>query len=237
MEMKNTQNTFSIINANLAKSIGTGLAQNALELAAFNTAAAVTMRSFSPIFKDEDASDIAYNSILGAGFIGVGIMGSAAIAKTYMDVRKAGDAVDKVIKPLQTVKTEPVSGTPQADRIAIHIDNIQAVPVLKALIPSEFAQQSERAAIATIDKEINNGRLAATELTGNGDSELGVKVFDTLNQFQSDQVAMKTPGLAVISRAGVLTKAENDIKATKAVVYMKLTGSRNEGGVEGANLG
>jgi hypothetical protein len=233
MEMKNTQNPFSIINANLAKSIGTGLAQNALELAAFNTAAAVTMRSFSPIFKDEDASDIAYNSILGAGFTGVGIMGSAAIAKTYMDVRKAGNAVDKVIKPLQTVKTEPVSGTPQADRIAIHIDNIQAVPVLKALIPSEFAQQSERAAIATIDTEINNGRLAATELTGNGDSELGVKVFDTLNQFQSNQVAMKTPGLAVISRAGVLTKAENAIKDTKAVVYMKLTGSRNEGGVEG----
>ena len=189
------------------------------------------MRDFSPLFKDEDASDIAYNSLLGAGFVGFGIIGGVSVARTYMDIRKAGDAVDKVIKqvqtvktePVQTVKTQPATATPQGDRIAIHIDNIQAMPARRASIPDEYGKQADRASIQTIDDEINNGRTAATKLSV-GDSQLGVAIFDTLSNFKSDQVAMKTTGALVASRAGILTTIERDLKENAASYYMPLHG-------------
>lgn len=206
-DIASTTNTYSLINANLAKSLASGYAQNALEFAAFNTAAAITMPA-SPLFDNEDMSDIAYNSLLGGGFIGAGIMGTATAVRTISELRKAGSAVDEAIHAYKTVLTEPASGTSAAEGLAIHLNNVEALPTVAA--DDALAVAKKKGINETKTTELNNGRLASHSLAGS-DTELGNTFFDVISGATSESAAQNLAGGIKIVRAGVVSKEEATI--------------------------
>jgi hypothetical protein len=210
-DIASSTNTYSLINANLAKSLVSGYAQNALEFAAFNTAAAMTMQQ-SPLFDQEDLLDIAKNSLIGGGFIGAGVMGTATAVRTIMDLKAAGSVIDKTLNPLKTVLTEPAQGTSPAEGLAIHLNNIEASKDLGTLIQAgdPLATASRKAVSETQTAELNNGRLAAHGLTGS-DTELGNTLFDVVSGAPAEAAAQKLAGTLKIVRAGFTAPEEASI--------------------------
>lgn len=220
-DMANTGNTFSLINANLAKSLVAGYAQNALEFAAFDTAAALYMKD-SPLFKDHDMGDIAYNALLGGGFIGAGIMGTATAARTVMDIKKASGEIDKATHAWRTVLTEPEKGTSAAENLAIRAQNIEAIPTIAKDDP--LYVQKLKGANETRLAELDAGRMAAHSLAGS-DAELGNTFFDHIVGATGDDVAHTTAGAVRISRAGLATKEEKELGDAAGVSYIKFFGN------------
>ena len=210
-DIANGTGAYSLINANLAKSLISGYAQNALEFAAFNTAAALTMPA-SPLFEKEDVSDIAYNSLLGGGFIGAGIFGTTVAVRTISELKAAGSAVDLAVNPLKTVLTEPVKGTTPAEGLAIHLNNIEVSKNLATTIGSEdtLALAKNKAASEVQTTELNNGRLAAHALAGN-DAELGNTLFDVMSGASAEDAAQKLAGGMRVVRAGITAPEEATI--------------------------
>ena len=220
-EIAESTSAYSYINANLAKSLGTGYIQSALEMAAFNTAAAVTMKD-SPLFSHEDASDIAYNSLLGGGMIGGGIMGTAIAARTIMDLKKAGNAVDAATHAWSTVLTEPAPATTPAERVAIHLNNIEAIPTIAKDDP--LAKLKTKKGNDTRLAQLDEGREAMHTLTA-GDTELGNKAFDVFSLASSEDVSNKLAGAVQVSRAGTDTsRLMKSLDINGDENYLKLTG-------------
>lgn len=198
-DIANSTSTYSLINANLAKSLAAGYAQGALEFAAFDVAASSVMRD-SPLFENHDVSDIAYNALLGGGFIGAGVMGTAVAARTYMEIKAAGSAVDKATHPWRTVLTEPAESTPANEKLAIHLNNIEAIPTIDTTDP--LYKLKLKGTNETKLAELDAGRIAAHTLT-KGDGELGNKLFDTFATARSEDASNKLAGVIRVARAGV----------------------------------
>lgn len=219
-DMANTGNTFSLINANLAKSLAAGYAQNALEFAAFDVAASLTMKD-SPLFKDHDMSDIAYNALLGGGMIGAGIIGTAVAARTVMEVKAAGKAVDEATHAWRTVLTEPAANTPKSEALAIHLNNIEAIPTI-AKEDALYVQKS-RAATETRAAELDNGR-SASHVLAKTDKELGNTFFDTLRMTSGGDASNVLAGLVRTSRMSVEVPEAKILGDNAYTKYLKLQG-------------
>lgn len=101
-EIKTSETIFGGINWSVAKSFGSAYAQNALEMAAFETAAMVSMKN-SPMFAEHTASDILYNSILGGGILGGGIMAGVSALQTKGAMALATRAVDKELNKYRQI--------------------------------------------------------------------------------------------------------------------------------------
>jgi len=221
-DMASSTSAYSMINANLAKSLGAGYLQNALEFAAFDTAAALTMGNTSPLFKDHDASDIAYNALLGGGMIGAGVMGTVTAAQTIFAVRAAGKAVDEATHAWRTVLTEPTKGTPANEALAIRLNNIEAIPTVAKDDPL-YKLKMKGAAETRLD-ELDNGRLAAHDLA-KSDTELGNTFFDTVSRGSSEDASNKLAGVVRISRAGWEVPELKALGDSGEVTYLKLHGT------------
>ena len=76
--------TFSFVNQNSVKALASGVWQNTLESAAFETAAAATMFK-SPLLEDMDVGDIVDNALMGVG-LGAAFGAVTSAAKTYFSV-------------------------------------------------------------------------------------------------------------------------------------------------------
>ena len=85
-EISASTTTLSLLNANTTRAIGSGLWQNVMEAAAFETMVQATMFR-SPILEQQDASDIAKNIAIGGLFGGAvaGVFGAAKIRGTLKD--------------------------------------------------------------------------------------------------------------------------------------------------------
>lgn len=221
-DMASSTSTYSMINANLAKSLAAGYAQNALEFAAFDTAASLTMGNTSPLFKDHDASDIAYNALLGGGMIGAGIMGTATAARTIFEIKAAGKAVDEATHAWRTVLTEPAAGTPANEKLAVHLNNIEAIPTIAADDP--VYKLKMKGANETRLAELDNGREAAHSLAKN-DSELGNSFFDVFTRGSSEDASNKLAGVVRVSRAGFDVPELKALGEAGDVKYLKLHGA------------
>lgn len=217
-DIASSTNTYSIINANLAKSLATGYAQNALEFAAFDVAASSSMKD-SPLFTDHDLSDIAYNALLGGGMIGAGIMGTATAVRTISQVRKAGSAVDEATHAYRTVLTEPASGTSPSEGLAIHLNNIEALPTVAADDALVVAKQ--KGVNETRLKELNAGRLASHALA-KSDTELGNYMFDVVMGGSAEDASNKLAGAIRTARPGFIVPEEKI--DTNASQFLKLVG-------------
>jgi len=216
-EISESTSVYSYINANLAKSIAAGYAQNALEVAAFNTAAAVTMHKDSPLFSDEDVTDIAYNSLLGGGIVGAGIMGSATVARTLMDINKATKAVDVATHAYGTVEQEVQKSTPSAHAIVLHAQNRAAMETLsEANNPGDSLYTIKaRKATEVIATEKDAMRQSVHDTVTGNDAGLGNHLADALNLMDPDDLAAKLGGVTGVGRLSTPLEAEKLVaKAT-----------------------
>ena len=211
-EMTSTTNPFTLINANLAKSLGAEFGQQYLEMAAFTVASESTMRQ-SPLFSEHDAGDILSNALTAGGFIGGGILTTVAGAKTIRAIHRAGKEVDAATHEFRTVSTEVMEGTPASERLAVHVSNIAELPEVDAA--DILAKQKSKAVANTQLQEVNNARNASHELAGS-DVGLGNHFADVMLTADASDVANKVAGITSISRAGVLDAADASTKLVAA---------------------
>lgn len=219
-KMAETGNVFKLTDANTLKAFASNYAQGAVEMAAFEVAAATTMNN-SPLFKDHTVTDILANAALGGSIVGAGIMGTVASVQTYGQLRRATDHFGKLLAPFRFAK-----GTEEGLDDFVHILNLRREKMNPA-IPEEtgFATQAEyQAASRALEKrqrdlgiEIQN-RL--TSLSG-GDAEVGNAMSKMLDQMDNNKAWAAMLSLKETTRLGTIGKLE--LEAQKAVAAGKET--------------
>src|ERR1022692_265634 len=197
-DIANSNNPYSLINANLIKSFAAGLGQSYLEVAAFQVSAELSMRD-SPLFKDHDMGDIAHNALMAGGFIGGGLLGGVAAVKVWSDVKKAGKAVDAATRANRTVGQEVMKGTPASEAMCIHLDNAKSMPEVD--MDNPLAAKMTRDTANTQSVELDNARTAMNSMFTN-DSEAGNFAFNAMSGGDSNSLAQNFAGVTGVSRAG-----------------------------------
>ena len=193
-EISQSSQTFSFINGNVLKSLAAGYGQAALETAAFETAAAVTMRS-SPLFENHDVSDIAYNAILGGGIIGAGIMGSITAAGTFATVKREIGKIDRLLKPV-TMTTELPAGAVPSERILAWVDDLAFNPVK----PDEVDATKWARMMDQRQTRLQNSIRTEVHAMSGSDKELANTFTDAIQGIQGNQAYANLAGLEKISR-------------------------------------
>jgi len=219
VSMSQDAGTYTWVNANMMKSVAAGYAQNALEFGIFEVAAASTMRD-SPLFRDETAGDIMYNAILGGGFIGAGVIGTAAAIKTYGGIKKALIETDIALYPSKATKFA-TEATEPSDKVIVAQHNIEALPILlkdDPLYTTKLSQQQKT--IRVINNEVRtNIRTMST------DDELGNILADNIQGVKAKVVLQNMLGAKEVVRAGENTAAE--IAANKAAKEVIKAGTKD----------
>lgn len=227
VKMAETGNTFSMIESNALKSFGTAYAQNALEFAAFETAAATAMGDRSPLFKDHTALDIVYNAALGGGVVGAGVLGTVSAVKTYGALKQARDVVTQLFNPARHVAGE-VEGT--ADFVQLlskkaQLDNPPTFDAAKvgSLPAGTDVTKTEQAWARTLEKRQRDLGLEiqtiATKMAG-GDADVGRVLADSLKGLEQDQAWAATLHMKEVGRAGTPLAAEAVAKAAEDARFM-----------------
>lgn len=205
-------NTFNMIESNVLKSFGSTYAQNALEFAAFETAAATAMGDFSPLFKEHTASDILYNAALGGGVIGAGLMGTVGAVQTYGALKRARDVVDKALNPLRAVK-EVEESLPDFAKMLNLKGQLDNPPVFDAA-----AGVAESVAARTLERRQRDLGLGVQEIAtrmAGGDAELGKVLAMSIRELPADAAWAATLHMEEIARVGTFTKIETKLAAAE----------------------
>lgn len=214
-KMFETGNTFTMIESNAVKAFAGAYAQNALEFAAFETAAAVAMGDRSPIFKDHTATDIIYNAALGGGVVGAGILGTVSAVQTYGALKIARDVVTRAFNPMRHV-AEPIEGTADFVQLLAKKAQLDNPPVFDAskvgtLPAGTDVTKMEQAAARTLEKRQRDlgleVQVIATRMAG-GDSEIGRLFADSLKGLEHNAAWAATLHLNEVGRAGTILKAD-----------------------------
>jgi len=198
---------FNWINTTTLKSLAAGYGQNALELAAFETAASVTMRA-SPLFQDQDVKDIAYNALLGGGLVGGGIMTAISGAQTFGAIRKAVVKTSALLRPYQAI-TGVAKGTAPSEKILQGITDLHNTPPIDSALSPELQQRSTQLLTQREIRINNNIREDVQNLVGN-DSELGNRLSDSLRGVDKDTAFANLMGLQEATRVNTLGKFEKE---------------------------
>lgn len=153
-DIMSAQSVFSGLNANTLKALGSGLVQNTLEAAAFETMVQATMFK-SPILEQQDNWDIAKNIMVG-GVLGGVIGGSLESARTLSAVKKARIEEDIALKPFSSRElAQP--GTRESDRIILAAENRSFTPeALKVNLP----ENATAVEIQLAESQLANARVA-----------------------------------------------------------------------------
>lgn len=240
IQMAATSQSFKFLNANVLKSVAAGYAQNALESAAFLGAAQLAMHS-SPIFEDQDASDIFWNSVWGGGF-GAAIGGSIAAARTYGAIKSGVKEAGRVLNPSSMYLAAENAATP-TDKIAIALHEIYHPPVMQGtsgMAPESVVKLTEtfqNNLVKRRDKLLNIVRTETHSLTK--DQELANMFVDSMSQVKSYEDAVgNIQHLQGITRVGTEKTAveklvgkikaglSNEPEPNLAVKYVYLSGER-----------
>ena len=236
-EIKSAQTVFSSINANTAKALGSGLWQNTLEAAAFETMVQATMFK-SPILEQQDNWDIAKNLLIGASLGGV-IGGAFEGARTLSAIKKGRVAEDARIKSFSSREiVQP--GTSPSDRIILSAENRTTTPLPEAPAPGPNASQAE---IKLYEAQLTNARVAREkkfkdidldnrkamhEMDAGAGKDLINAVADTQIGIDANAAIRNWHQALEITRPLTITKAET--KATKELTdgfqsrYIELAG-------------
>lgn len=226
-EMAAVSQSFSLLNANVLKSVAAGYAQSALESAAFMGASQIAMSS-SPIFEKQDATDIFWNSVWG-GAVGAGINGSIAAARTYGAVKSGIKAADRLINPasLYTPVGETLTSSNKLVTALHDLNHPPQPPVGESeSIVSAFTRKlTDRQAVLT-----NNIRGEVHKLVK--DEELANLFTDSIVKAPYDVAVGNIEDIANIQRAGIskatafekLVKKQPELTDNLAVSYVSLRG-------------
>lgn len=228
-DIKNAGATFSTINANTVRALGSGVWQNTLEAAAFETAVQATMFK-SPILESQDAGDVVKNIIVG-GLVGGAIGGAFSAAGTYGKIRKGVSAFDMELKESSSRGLVQEMNDP-ATRIILMADDAEGFVVPRAGDP-DYAVKFKAAEDRT-RRNNNEIRSNVHQLVIGEDAVLGNLAADSLKDLPASQLTENLLGAKQITRIGTETRIEGVIaKATKAnelpdptlqVSFVKLTG-------------
>lgn len=226
----NSTATFSRINTNTLKALGSGLTQNVLEGAAFETAVQATMFK-SPVLDDQDGWDIVKNIAVGGAVQGV-IGGAIEAAKTFGAIKKAVQAANPESK-MFTSRSTVSEATPASQRIIINADDISTSPV-----PVPGTENYERNLKLYNDKIVraqNDLRTNIHSMSVGGSNTLPNMLADAVHGLDSNQILanfIHADEVGTMSSSlkveGSLNKAikELDVAGTKdlSVRYVDLIG-------------
>jgi len=218
-EIKSQQAVFSSLNKSTLQALGSGVWQNALEGAAFETFVQATMFK-SPILETQDNWDIAKNILTGAALGGV-IGGAFEGARTLRGIKNERLAEDYALKPFNSREVVQEATSP-ADRIILALENrdMTAVPYIPPLPASASVAEQElraaqlanaQAAVAKKSASINNTvREALHEMNVGANPELINLVADSLQGIGHIDALKNLAGAEEITRVLNTTKMERE---------------------------
>lgn len=208
--------SFNILNASVLKTLGSGVVQNVLEGAAFETAVNATMFK-APTISEDDGWDIAKNIALAGVTQGV-IGGAITGAQSYFKIKNIVKAVDLEAKPFSHI-TDLGSSSSISDRIITHYSDMRNTPPVPA--DSEFADVFQRLAETKQRKLTNLISQGLFEMT-DGDSELTRDLMSQFAALDENQISANLLHSTELGRFTTPFKAEN--QEDKVIGYVKLLG-------------
>ncbi len=226
-KMAAVSQSFSLLNANVLKSVAAGYAQASLESAAFMAAGQLAM-SNSPLFEKQDASDIFWNSVWGGG-VGAALQGSFVAAKTIGSVKAGIKSADRLINPASLFSpTEETLAS--SHKLVTALYDLNHPPVAPADAIPEIGTAFAKKVTERQNTITNNIRTEVNRLVK--DSELGNLFTDSLIAAPYETTVGNIEHLQNISRAGIkrLTPVELAAKKGKdvnlGIAYVKLSGEK-----------
>lgn len=243
-----TNASFSFINANVSKALASGVWQNVLEGAAFETAVQATMFR-STVLENQDAGDIVKNIAVG-GILGGVIGGAFEGARTFSALKKAVRTEDIAAKPFTARSFADEAVTPSGKVILGSLDRDSIpVPVLLDDGVPKIVDQYKKDSSNYLDtqRRINNEiRTNIQSMVVGKDAEVGNLVADSLHANPKALLAGELGNTAEnaagnflhadqITRLGKRTAVEDeiaknarmlDLESSKGLVvrYVKLLG-------------
>lgn len=216
-EIKSSQAVFTTLNTNTLKALGSGVQQNILEGAAFETFVQATMFK-SPVLESQDNWDIAKNIAIGGALGGV-IGGALEGAKTLGTIKKARYVEDLRMKDFNARElVQP--GTRPADRIILGAENRELTPAASAPdLPANptaadtalYNAQLANAQTAITKKGVQidlDARTAMHEMNAGAPSELINAVADTQIGMSTNSAVSNWHNAIEITRPNMVTKLE-----------------------------
>jgi hypothetical protein len=192
-ELAKGQAQFTLLNANVLQTVGSGFKQAAWESLAFESAVTATMFK-SPLLEGQDYKDIGANILTGTllgGAIG-GVINSAVSYGKIKDVIKTADIAQKPY----TLRSSTAFLQDPADRIVVHANDLSLTPAIdKAVGEGQEALRTQRT--TNIYNDIRTDIHALSD-----DKELGNLVADTIQSMEPDQIANVMNGATRIVRPG-----------------------------------
>lgn len=216
-EIQAGQATFLGISNSGFKALSTGIYQNVLEGAAFETAVQATMQA-SPILDDQSKTDIVWNIATG-GLLGGVIGGAFASAKTIGGIRSGVRDIAGKINPFGSRGLLQETNVP-ANRLISLADDLETGPTLN---PGDPLYQRQVQALSERQKRINlDMRSTVHEMVVGDDRTLGNMIADTNVGISATDVMTHFIDTDQIGRLGAKTSVEKDLKE-----YILSTGQTN----------
>jgi hypothetical protein len=237
-DIASAQSVHTVLGANTLKALGSGIHQNILEGAAFETFVQATMAK-SPILDSQDNWDIAKNIAVG-GVLGGVVGGALEAAKTISTVKKARYAEEFRMHSFDSREVvQP--GTKPADRIILGAENRELTPAATAPQLPENATAADiqlyNAQLANASKAVEkkstqidlDTRAAMHEMNAGAPTDLINAVADTQTGLSTQSALSNWHQAVEITRPNVVTKLETEAAKNLDAVpissrWVKLTG-------------
>jgi len=145
--IRSSGSVFSLTEANTLRALGTGLWQNTLEAAAFETMVAATLYK-SPILDQLSVSDLVWNIAIGTG-IGGAAGGIFSGISTTWKIHGAGKAAQQELAPW-TRTSEPRIDAPASEKFLFRMNQLAEIPEVPTT--GDLASRIGRTATATKEK-------------------------------------------------------------------------------------
>lgn len=238
-DIASAQSVHTVLGANTLKALGSGVQQNVLEGAAFETFVQATMAK-SPILDSQDNWDIAKNIAMG-GILGGVVGGALESAKTISTIKKARYAEEFRMHKFDSREVVQPGTTP-SDRIILGAENRELTPTASApqLPPEPTAADISlyNAQLANASKAVErkstqidlDARSAMHEMAAGAPKELINAVADTQTGLSTERALSNWHQAVEITRPNVVTKLETDAAKNLDTVtpissrWVKLTG-------------
>jgi len=209
----NEGRVFKYTDAEVVRALGAGIAQNALEGAAFTAAVNATMYK-SPILENRSVKDLVTDVVtwgaIGGGLVGGLISGIGASAA----IRRGLGKIDAEMMPWQ-ITSRPAENLLESDKMLYKLQQIDSMPHISPEMPfAQRAGKTQAQSVATLENEIR-GHINA--LTG-GDEELTRMVFEDIKAGQFTDNVGKYLEATSIARITTTSAAERRMnEALRAV--------------------
>ena len=198
----------SIIQRNATKAVASGFGQNVLEVAAFETAVALTMFD-SPILENQDFGDFVANVAFGAGVFGF-IGGAVDATRIHFSLKKAKDAAAVEARPWEFID-KAAAASKGYEKIVLDFEQIANIPAVPtSLEPSRqaFLKAAAETKVRTLETSI---RKELGELTRK-DQDAATVLSHTFKKASIQDQQSAFIGLVEASKMGAPAKIADRVE-------------------------